>query len=377
MKTLDAYILREWFIWFLACLGFLLSVLCLFSIADDISNVFPAGFNSVAYDLLIWCWSFLPWLLPICALLSGLFLTGFLIKSGEWKAIQSLGFSTVWCFRSVLLLGLVLSYACWLISSTELTHESQSQQKKQSLRPLSMKIGTERMWYFSSFDESEMSGREVQLFQYNKSGGDVFRIRADKASWHPTHGWTFYDGQFLGFLSNNSFPIPNKNGSGLSWESLGGDGANLPLTGSKSPRINKTFNRLGGLSLADDPSPYLLLRVKPKKMSFQQLDRLVKKYPGTEKKILAPYYLQKAQLLWNGPACLIALLGGLLLGTSKFATSPGRIGGLSIAVALFFYVIRTLSDSLAETGIIEPNLGASLPYVIASLAILFLSQFRQ
>ena len=82
MKTIDQYILKEWLVLFFGCLIFLISFLCIFSIAEDITNVFPKETDSIFIDLVHWSWYYLPWLLPISALFSSLFLTGFL---KEWR----------------------------------------------------------------------------------------------------------------------------------------------------------------------------------------------------------------------------------------------------------------------------------------------------
>ncbi len=337
--------------------------MCLFSIADDPGNVFPRGYESIAKDLLNWSWAYLPWLLPICSLLAGLFLLGFLKKHGEWKAIQSNGISSVLCFRSVVILGIGISYFCWWVSSNHLFEKTGSVGSKEGAGSLIMQVEGERMWYFSSFDQATMTGHGVQLFQYGNAGEDVFRIRAEQASWDLHSGWTFSEGKFLGFLSNYGVPLPNEEGKGLLWEHAQKRGSFAPSYGSKSPQINKSFVQLRP-GLNDDPSPYLLFRQKPKNLSYPQLDSLLDQFPDSEKPIIFPYRLKRAQLLWAGPACMVALLSGLVLGVSKFSTSPGKLGGLALIGALCFYVIRTFSDTLAEAAIIGPSTGAGLPYVI-------------
>ena len=375
VKTIDFYILKEWLVWFLACLGFLLSTMCLFSIADDPGNVFPRGYESIAKDLLNWSWAYLPWLLPICSLLAGLFLLGFLKKHGEWKAIQSNGISYVICFRSVVILGIGISYFCWWVSSNPLFEKTGSVRAKEGAGSLIMQVEGKRMWYFSSFDQATMTGYGVQLFQYGNAGEDVFRIRADQASWNLHSGWTFNEGKFLGFLSNHGVPLPNEEGKGLLWEHPQKRGSFAPSLGSKSPQINKSFVQLRP-GLNDDPSPYLLLRQKPKNLSYPQLDILLDQFPNSKKPIIFPYRLKRAQLLWTGPACMVALLSGLVLGVSNFSTSPGKLGGLALIGALCFYVVRTFSDTLAEAGMIEPGTGAGLPYMITLGAAFMLARLR-
>ncbi len=376
MKTIDQYILKEWLVLFFGCLIFLISFLCIFSIAEDITNVFPKETDSIFIDLVHWSWPYLPWLLPISALFSSLFLTGFLKKSGEWTAIQSVGISTVWCFRSVLFFGLIISYTSWLVSSSAIGDDHSIYAKSHGLKPLTMKIGKDRMWYFSSFDESKMEGHNVQLFHYDKAGRDVFRVWAEKASWFPEQGWTFYKGKFLGFRTKKGIPAPNKDGCGINWKPSSLFELGEVFKDSKSPLLRKEFDVFKDIGFNDNPSLHMLLGEKPKKLSFNQLNFLLQEYPNKETIFLNPHRLRRAQLIWSGPAFLIALLGGLTLGTSRLSTSLGKLGGLTIFAALLFYVVRTLSDSLAEVGIISPTLGASVPYLSALLAIFLLARLR-
>jgi len=372
MRVFDLYIVKEWLLWFLCCLGFLLSMLCLFSIADDTSNVFPRGFDTVFFDLLNWAWSYLPWLLPVSCLFAGLITLGFLKKRGEWKAFQANGISMLLCFRSVVLVGFMISYLCWFISSEDLDSTNPGFLNAAQGKPLTMDTGKERLWYFSSFYEENMSGERVQLFQYDQDGADVFRIRAEQAIWSDVEGWSFQNGTFLGFMSEQGVPIPREDFIGLVWEHE--DGHVNSFKASKSPRIKKRFKELKMPELIDDPLPFLLLQIKPKKLSFQQLDQLISQFPEPEKPVLTPYLLRRAQIIWTGPACMVALLAGLVFGVSKYSATPGKLSGVALVGVLLFYMIRTFSDSLAEAAIISSNLGAGLPYIVSLLSLLILAK---
>jgi len=80
--------------------------------------------------------------------------------------------------------------------------------------------------------------------------------------------------------------------------------------------------------------------------------------------------LRKAQLWWNGPACIVALFIGLGMGSAGGSSSPGKLAGVSLVGALLFYLVRTLSDTLGEQQLLSPLHSASLPYVLIILGTL-------
>jgi lipopolysaccharide export LptBFGC system permease protein LptF len=68
--------------------------------------------------------------------------------------------------------------------------------------------------------------------------------------------------------------------------------------------------------------------------------------------------------MWNGPACIVALLIGLAMGISKFSSSPSRLAGIALLGALIFFLIHRFSYSLGIEQIISPDLAASLPFIL-------------
>ena len=365
---------REWTIWFLGCLLFLLGTTLLFSSVEDINQVFPRGFDYWMEDLWHWLLTYLPWLLPICCLGASLFSLSFARKRGEWTAMLANGISPWQCFFLVVLLGLGIGW-----SSDRLMKISGNRsmgQSDSSVRSLKMQIGSERLWYFRSFDPVTLSGNDLQLFYYGKQGEDFLRIRAAQADWDPENGWTFYQGRFLGFYSSLGLPVIDQNGTGLVLEKSVNAQDRDNLYQTKSPGVSRPFQKLTGLNLKDDPTPYLWLQKRLKDMSISEIDRLLECFPNLESGEIVPYRMRKAQLWWNGPACMVALLIGLSLGSSRGSSTPAKLAGVSLLGALGFYFVRTLSESLGEQDILAPMLAASLPYFVVLLgtALFFKTQ---
>ena len=107
-----------------------------------------------------------------------MFTLAYLKKRGEWTAIQSTGISSIQALGGIILLGVFISLGCGWLSSIHIT-EGDDDQFSQN-RPLRMKIGNERIWYFKDFNSSSLCGSQVQLFCYGDKGEDVMRIRAEQ-----------------------------------------------------------------------------------------------------------------------------------------------------------------------------------------------------
>ena len=357
---------REWTIWFLGSLFFLLGTLLLFSSIEDLGRVFPRGFDFWLDDFWFWLLSYLPWLLPICCLGASIFSLSFVRKRGEWTAMLANGISPIQSFSLIVLLGLGVGLSSnWLVRAAGENSMSLSDLKT---RTLEMHIGSKRLWYFRSFDPSTGIGQDVQLFRYGDDGENVMRIRAAQAKWESDHGWTFYNGRFLGFYSALGLPVIDKSGNSVVWEKIDEVSKNDEIYQTKSPGISRSFEKLYGLDLPDNPTPYLWLQKRAKDMSVGEIERLLDRFPYSKGLEMIPYQLRKAQLWWNGPACLVALLIGLGLGSARGAAAPAKIAGVALLGALGFYLVRTLSDSLGEQQILNPMVAASLPYILIVLA---------
>ena len=362
---------KEWTTWFLGCLFFLLGIVFLFSVVEDSKQIFPRGFEYWPEDFWYWLLSYLPWLLPICCLGASIFCLSFARKRGEWTALLANGISPWQCFTLITLIGLGIGWTSdWLMKSAGNQSLGLSGLPIKSLK---MQIGSERLWYFQSFDPTTSIGKNLQLFCYGERGEDIMRIRAEKAVWNPEIGWTFHHGRLLGFHSSLGLPVIDQNITTLEWERYPKGNELGKLYSTKSPEINRTFVELKDLKINDDPIPYLWLQRRPKDMSISQINQMLTSFPNLQAEEMVPYRLRKAQLWWNGPACIVALLIGLGLGSSKGSCAPTKLAGISLLGALGFYLISTLCDSLGEQLFLSPVSSASLPYfLVTTITLLFL-----
>ena len=161
-KTIIIYMAREWSTWFIGCLLFLIGTIFMFSMVEDLDQVFPRGLDYWLVDLWYWLLPYLPWLLPICCLGASLFSLSFAKKRGEWTAMLANGISPCQCFLLITILGIVVGWASnWLMNQTGNRSMGISDAKTSSLK---MQIGSDRLWYFRSFDPSTLAGTGLQFF---------------------------------------------------------------------------------------------------------------------------------------------------------------------------------------------------------------------
>ena len=157
----------QWGKWFGLSSFFLLTILLLQLISESSDQFLSDDLSTIFSWLSLRCLDFIPWILPIACFSATLLTVSFLMIKGEMTGILSCSFSVIYCFRSIFILGFLISIAAWLsmvyyhdlkqrlaFESTELSQESHFQ----------MKIDTKRLWYFSRFDLERKRGENVHLY---------------------------------------------------------------------------------------------------------------------------------------------------------------------------------------------------------------------
>ena len=361
--------------WFALSMSFLFAILFLQAFSDNFEFFSKFIDPSGRKEALAWVLGYMPWVLPISCFIATVSVLGIFSKNHELLAMRASGVSTFAVSKPLLLLGLLVSFASWFARDSQIQLVSGKSGKESPLVSFGMKIGQSRIWYFKEFDEAKGQGRGVQVYSYDQNGSDSYRIRAKSATW-TENGWSFKEGRFLGFPSAKGIPVPRSNGVGMDWEEnpVGFENVNQVRA---SPRINKSFSALFLPLKKDDPFPHAALRQKPNTLNYGELVTLLGEYPDENSARLYPYKLRRAQLLWSGPSCLVAVLCGLALGLRRKTTSAGRIAGVSLLGMLLFYLVKTFCDALGEKGIVSEWLATGIPYaLITIIAICHIRQNR-
>lgn len=364
--------LVQWGKWFCLSSFFLLTILLLQLISESSDQLLSDDLRTIFSWLSLRCLAFIPWILPIACFSATLLTVSFLMIKGEMTGILSCSFSVIYCFRSIFILGFLISIVAWLsmiyyhdfkqrlaFESTELSQESHFQ----------MKIDTKRLWYFSRFNLERKRGENVHLYAYDSQGNDSFRVRAQKAYWDAQNHWVFENGQFMGFASNEGLPIMDSNSQQIVWDT--DSKRSSSDSGKISPSFCKKFDSLVFSSGMDDPEVPMLLSKRANILSFSELIKVIKTYSDTSSADIFPYRYRLYQLIWNSFGCLLSIFCGLMLVISNKNQKLGQIIGMSTVGILLFYAFRTVFDSLGENGILPASFCAGSPY----LGILLISIF--
>ena len=372
MGILEKYMLVQWGKWLGLSSFFLLTILLLQLISESSDQFLSDDLSAIFSWLSLRCLAFIPWILPIACFSATLLTVSFLMIKGEMTGILSCSFSVIYCFRSIFILGFLISIVAWLsmiyyhdfkqrlaFESTELSQESHFQ----------MKIDTKRLWYFSRFNLERKRGENVHLYAYDSQGNDSYRVRAKKAYWDTQNHWVFENGQFMGFASNQGLPIMDSNSQQIVWDT--DSKRSSSDSGKISPSFYKKFDSLVFSPGMDDPEVPMLLSKPANILSFFELIKVTDNYPYTSSAHIFPFRYRLYQLIWNSLGCLLSIFCGLMLVISNKNQKLGQIIGMSTVGILLFYAFRTVFDSLGENGILPASFCAGSPY----LGILLISIF--
>ena len=353
-----------WCAWCLLCFSFLSVVFAIFTLSDqpDLLNRFLAEDGLDHFSS--WFLPQIPWFVPISSFFGTLFCLLFLRQRREWLAMQASGVPAYLVLFVYLTMGLIPTCLVWVaLNRDEVSGVNKLEFSMH--QGFQMKVARTRAWYFESFDANGSTGKNLQLYSYDRKGNDSFRIRAEQAMFDDQLGWTFKKGRFLGFPSHMGLPVPNQDNDGLQWRNLDENEANFLQDEFTGPLLNKSFDTLAIKQLQDDPLPHLMLKNGPKALSLKELDYVLEEFTGANYEILAPYELRRAQMLLNSPSCMVAIFFAFCIGVGRGKVSIGQMIGLTLLGLVTFYVLRTTFDALGEVGVMKPTLAAVLPHAIS------------
>jgi lipopolysaccharide export LptBFGC system permease protein LptF len=383
LKIIEKYLIISWFKWFSLCflvLYFLLFIQLLNEGGNFLSNnSFFFTLNAFALN----AFSYIPWLFPISCFVGTLFTFSFLSKDNELLALYSTGFSTFLIARPIIGLALICSLVSWVCRDVEKyfgsTHSSYAEGTltgNSKFSSFHMRIKSiNRTWFFGNYDIETGIAENVHLYFSDKEGNDLYRIRAQLGQ-KSSHGWTFKNGFFLGFLSDGRIPIINE-AKKISWEPSVTSIESYSSFNSISPRYKKEFSEIQLPNINDDPKPFALLQKSPKELDFEGLNDLLRNFPDPNSPQLYPYRMRKAQLLWNAPSCLFACICALALTLQTKQNSSTALIGNALLWIIIFYLCRTLCDTLGKHGFLTEWISTGIPlffFLMISIRMLWRSR---
>jgi LPS export ABC transporter permease LptG/LPS export ABC transporter permease LptF len=356
-KILDHYLSREFFIfffWSIVSCGTLFVLFTLFDLLDDIiRNSIPIGYV-LAYFVYLTP-QILMWVVPMSVLLAVLISLGILEKNSEITAIKAGGWSLYRIAVPVLFIATGMCAGLFLMQDYVLPVANIRQDSLRDVikgRPHRLSAGFQRKWIIGDsnriynyhyFDGRQDSFVDLNVYEIDLNSISLRQIHAARARIESSGTWKLQDGWIRDYRSKQngldriieaSFYFPEKAGY-FENEIF------QPKESSKwtYPELKRYINDLG-------------------KSGYNAVELKVELY----KKISFPL------------SCMVMALIGV-----PFSFSTGKKGaffgiGMSVAIAMCYWGVSGLFESMGDYGMLVPALAAWAPNLLfgaTGLVLLF------
>lgn len=353
MKITDRYMVRSFltsFIWCLLMFVVMAVIIDIFSFIDDIVK-----YKIPAMSILAFYVYYTPTILiqvtPMATLLSTIYVLSNLNKHSEITAMKACGMSLWRILTPILVLGLMISIATFIIndkiiptSSKVATYIRQNELEKEKKKIEQTKIvknvaiyGTGNRIVFARFYDTEKKVlQDVIIHQHDAKENLVSKITAQ------TGVWTGRDWRFTKVISY---------------------------------RINNAGIFLGApeffeekvIPLKEKPADFANKEWRSEYLSYKDLQRYIKNFAGVSARLIKGLYvdlhykvafplISLVIIVIGAPFALITTRGGVLIGI-----------GMSIGIGLLYYAFIAIALAFGKAGLIPPLAAAWLGNVVFAI----------
>ncbi|MFA5148049.1 MAG: LptF/LptG family permease [Candidatus Omnitrophota bacterium] len=362
MKIIDKYITRG-FVWpFLYCL---FVFLLLYVVGDLLGHLDSLVKQNVPFDIIkTYYLASLPYIFvqttPFAVLLASVFLFSNLNRHNEIIALRASGVDTLRIITPVILLGLAISLAVFLvndkvvpessvISNTikELRFDRDQKEKGDKLENITVFGRDGKLFYAREFDLKAKKLKDVVMLVHDNNQILKRKITAESMEW-----------------------------TGKSWKFHGADSFRFDREGNVlgKPAIFRTPKII---DFNESPESLLKKQTQPDFMNYAQLrdyiHLLALESKSTARKLLVDLHYKLALPFTSVVIMLIGIPFALKRTRSKAMASMG----LAIVIALVFYGANAISLALGKGGFVPPIIAAwAANFVFAALGIYLLAEIR-
>ncbi len=357
MRLIDRYIIKEFVMPFLYCIG---TFAFLYVIVDLVTHLDEILKNQVSMNVLISYYiSFLPVIFvqtaPIAVLLSTLFVMANFERNREIVAMKAAGLSLWKILQPILFMGIIISVAAFTINESmvpdavyrtqrikENTIEGKQKQKEQkTISDIAIFGKGNRMYYARSYDPVKKQLEELIILKHNQAMVLESKIIAQKARW-TNAGWLAEN--YIGYKIDPSGQVIGQ------------------------PQVLSQAT----LDIDEKPDDFLIKsEFRTEFMNYKQLKEYLDKMVGTNKRVFRRLLVDlHYKLAFPFISLVIILIGVPFILTSQRQKAFAGIGS-SIAVVLLFYAVNAISIALGKGGTLPPFVSAWLANV--SFALLGIS----
>jgi LPS export ABC transporter permease LptG len=361
VTLLDKHILREWLRILFLALGATLGLIIIQTLYDDLSDLLERGatFADTVMYLAIKTPSFFAVVLPIVMLVSLLYALGQLHRNNEVIAMRAAGLGLFRITRSIWISGLLLCGLMWWLNATlvpwsveaaremsdQLEFEFQSKNVANDDVGITRAVTFDnqrqgRIWLINRYSRFRNVANGVSVSELDANRREKTRLSAREAKFDPQRNcWVFWNGR-------------------ETW--LDPETGDVTRTVAFQERIKPHYT--------EDPGLMLIFDLKPSRLSFFQLQKIIDHFRVEENPKVVQYAVRYYGLLADTLSPLIIIAIAIPFAVSGVRVNPAVGVSKSIGLFLIYFVVLRVSTVLGTRGVLEPMLAAWLPN-LAMLAV--------
>ena len=351
-NTMDRYIAREFTRYFLLILAALVVVFVLGILIDVIADAFQNRIKGkVVFQYLLFEQpQILFFMLPLATLMATLVNFAIFTKTSELTAAKAGGMSLYRLSVPVVLMGLIVSGACFALQEYVLPYanrraaELRDEIKKRPVETYNVldrrwMLGQENQIYnYAFYDPSRARFNGLSVYRYSSEPfGLAERFYAREADWVPSEGaWTFKDGWRRNFREGGRVEAFEK----------------------------RTVQGM------EPPSYFLKEERRSEQMTYLELSRYVADMKQAGFDVVRLEVALQAKFAFPLAALVTVLIA------IPFSFTPGKKGalygiGVAIGIGLSYYVTTRLFAFMGETAMLPAGIAAWAPNALFSIGALY------
>jgi len=362
MKIVDRYMVKGFlspFIWCLFIFTIMAIIIDIFSFVENIVKFKIPAFSLLAFYI-YYCPTIILQVTPMAVLLSAIFVLSNLNKNNEITAMKSSGISLWRIMSPIIILGLIISIASFILSDRvvpisskvanmiryeELEKEKHKDNPQKVIENVAVYGSGNRIVFARLYDTEKKLLTDVIIHEHDVSENLVSKITAQSGVWTGKE-WKFF--KVIMWKIDNSGKILSE----------------------------PTFYAEKVIPLKERPRDFAYKEWHSEYMSYAELKNYIRNFRGTSTKLIRGLMVDLYQkvsfslisliiILIGAPFALITTRGGVMIGV-----------GMSIAIGLLYYACIAICIAFGKAGILSPFVSAWIGNVVFAVIGIYLLNKR-
>ena len=335
-------------------LGATLGLIIMQTLYDDLRDLLERGatFADTVMYLTIKTPSFFTVILPIVLLVSLLYSLGQLHRNNEIVAMRAAGMGLLRITRSIWISGVILCGVMWWLNasvvpwsveaaralSDQLEFEYQARNTAHSSIGITRAVTFDnqrqgRIWLINRYSRYTQRAYGVSISELDSQRREKTRLMAKEAQFDVDRQcWIFWNGR-------------------ETW--MDPETAEVTRTVPFDEKVKPHYT--------EDPSLMLIFDLKPSRLSFFELQKIIDYFRVEENPKITRYAVRYYGLLADTLAPLIIIAIAIPFAVTGVRVNPAVGMSKSIGLFLLYFVVLRLATVLGTRGVIDPMTAAWLP----------------